>query len=288
MAVVNMVFGSFNLHDEFFAKHQLNYLADIVRVLVYTGRKINVYDVLVAAIDEQVLREQVEKARQRLEHDPSIPVQRRLNFEMSVRNLYQSFADRERVPKIQGLVNECMTLLDDELSVITGPYDELLSLDEVIEQELIRRAMWITAEMMTDLYNHDLHSRDVTEQAIEKYNQYIKRCNRAIEAAQHGSAVPVADTGHESCKVELNRVVGERDEYLRQLNDTKKQLATKEQTLTELSLRVEGMSVKSVASGMAGTSVELTTADPNVVRHINNLQERIYVERKTNKRLKGA
>ena len=61
-------------------------------------------------------------------------MQRRLNFEMSVRNLYQSFADRERVPKIQGLVNECMTLLDDELSVITGPYDELLSLDEVIEQ----------------------------------------------------------------------------------------------------------------------------------------------------------
>lgn len=137
MSVVNMVFGSFNLHDEFFAKHQLNYLADIVRVLVHTGQKFNFYDVLVMAIDEQVLREQVDKARQHLEHDPSVPVQRRLNFEMSVKNLYQSFADRERVPKIQGLVNECMTFLDDELSVITGPYDELLSLDEVIEQELI-------------------------------------------------------------------------------------------------------------------------------------------------------
>src|SRR5208337_2030311 len=137
MSVVNMVFGSFNLHDEFFAKHQLNYLADIVRVLVHTGQKFNFYDVLVMAIDEQVLREQVDKARQRLEHDPSIPVQRRLNFEMSVKNLYQSFGDRERVPKIQGLVNECMTFLDDELSVITGPYEELLSLDEVIEQELI-------------------------------------------------------------------------------------------------------------------------------------------------------
>ena len=104
MSVVNMVFGSFNLHDEFFAKHQLNYLADIVRVLVHTGQKFNFYDVLVMAIDEQVLREQVEKARHRLEHDPSIPVQRRLNFEMSVKNLYQSFGDRERVPKIQGLV----------------------------------------------------------------------------------------------------------------------------------------------------------------------------------------
>ena len=40
-----MVFGSFNLHDEFFAKHQLNYLADIVRMLHYTGLKFNFYDV---------------------------------------------------------------------------------------------------------------------------------------------------------------------------------------------------------------------------------------------------
>jgi hypothetical protein len=137
MPVVNMVFGSFNLHDEFFAKHQLNYLADIVRVLVYSGLKFNFYDVLVMAIDEQVLREQVRKATRRLERDSTISTQRRLNFEMSVKNLYQSFQDRERVPKIQGLLNECMTFLDDELSVITGPYEELLSIDEVIEQELI-------------------------------------------------------------------------------------------------------------------------------------------------------
>jgi hypothetical protein len=131
MPVVNMVFGSFNLHDEFFAKHQLNYLADIVRVLVYTGLKFNFYDVLVMAIDEQVLREQVGKAARQLERSDNVSTQRRLNFEMSVKNLYQSFADRERVPKIQGLLNECMTFLDDELSVITGPYEELLSLDEV-------------------------------------------------------------------------------------------------------------------------------------------------------------
>src|SRR6266581_1633765 len=137
MPIVNMIFGSFNLHDEFFSKHQLNYLSDIVRVLVYTGCKFNFYDVLVMAIDDQVLREQIEKARRRLEQDSSIPVQRRLNFEMSAKNLFQSLADRERVPKIQGLLNECMTFLDDELSVITGPYEDLLSLDEVIEQELI-------------------------------------------------------------------------------------------------------------------------------------------------------
>src|SRR5438093_4205220 len=105
MAQVNMLVGSFNLHDEFFAKHELNYLADIVRVLTYTGLRFNFYDVIVMALDEKVLREQAEKARRRFEQDPAISTQRRLNFEMSVKNLYQSLEDRERVPKIQGLLN---------------------------------------------------------------------------------------------------------------------------------------------------------------------------------------
>jgi hypothetical protein len=56
MPIVSMIFGSFNLRKEFFAKHQLNYLADIVRVLFYTGLKFNFYDVLVMAMDERVMK----------------------------------------------------------------------------------------------------------------------------------------------------------------------------------------------------------------------------------------
>lgn len=137
MAQVSMVFGSFDLHDEFFAKHQLNYLADIVRILHYTGRAFNFYDVMVMALDQRVIEDQVALARHQMSRDSGISTQRRLNFEMSVKNLFQSFSDRDRVPKIQGLLNECMTFLDDELSVITGPYDNLLSINEVIDQQLI-------------------------------------------------------------------------------------------------------------------------------------------------------
>ena len=137
MAQVNMVFGSFNLHDEFFAKHQLSYLADIVRILHYTGQRFNFYDVMVAVLDSEVLQEQIELAREHIRTTSGVSHQRRLNFEMSVRNLLQSFVDRDRVGKIQGLLNECMTFLDDALSIITGPYDDLLSIDEVIEKELI-------------------------------------------------------------------------------------------------------------------------------------------------------
>ncbi len=137
MAQVNMIFGSFNLHDEFFAKHQLNYLGDIVRILFYTGARYNFYDVVVMLLDQAVMEEQIQKASHRMDRDATVTAQQRLNFEMSVKNLNQSLADRERVPKIQGLVNECMTFLDDELSAVTGQYDDLLSIEDVVDQELI-------------------------------------------------------------------------------------------------------------------------------------------------------
>jgi type IV secretory system conjugative DNA transfer VirD4/TraG family protein len=133
----NFVFESFDLKQDFFHGHQATYLNDLARVLTYTGRRFNIYDVMVLALDQQVLREQIAIARSRLQTLQGISHQRRLNFEMSVKMLQKSFEDRERVTKIQGLLNELMTFLDDELSIITGTYDEMLSLDDVIDQELI-------------------------------------------------------------------------------------------------------------------------------------------------------
>lgn len=133
----NFVFESFDLKEDFFHGHQATYLSDLVRVLAHTGKHFNIYDVLVLALDPQVMKEQIGIARSHLDAEVGGNHQRRLNFEMSVRNLQQSFEDRERVPKIQGLLNELMTFLEDDLSVITGAYDDLLSLDEVIDKELI-------------------------------------------------------------------------------------------------------------------------------------------------------
>lgn len=133
----NFVFESFDLKEDFFHGHQATYLSDLVRVLAHTGKRFNIYDVLVLALDPQVLNQQIAVARSCLAAETGVNQQQRLNFEMSVRNLQQSFQDRERVPKIQGLLNELMTFLEDDLSVITGAYDGLLSLDEVIDKGLI-------------------------------------------------------------------------------------------------------------------------------------------------------
>ena len=133
----NFVFESFDLKEDFFHGHQATYLNDLVRVLAHTRKRFNIHDVLVLALDPRVLNEQIAVARSCLDAEIGVNHQRRLNFEMSVRNLQQSFQDRERVPKIQGLLNELMAFLGDDLSLITGAYDDLLSLDEVIDKELI-------------------------------------------------------------------------------------------------------------------------------------------------------
>jgi type IV secretory pathway TraG/TraD family ATPase VirD4 len=133
----NFIFESFDLKQDFFHGHQATYLSDLVRVLAHTGKRFNIHDVLVLALDEKVLKEQIAIARGCLGQHSNSTVQRKLNLEMSIRNLQQSFEDRDRVPKIQGLLNELMTFLEDDLSTVTGAYDEVLSLDEVIEKELI-------------------------------------------------------------------------------------------------------------------------------------------------------
>ena len=133
----NLVFESFDQEEDFFRGHQGNYLTDISRVLAYTGKRYNFYDVMVMALDPVVQREQIAIARARIQTLEGVSNQRRLNFDMSAKMLLQSLQDRERITKIQGLLNQLMTFLRDELSIITGAYDEMLSLDEVIDRELI-------------------------------------------------------------------------------------------------------------------------------------------------------
>ena len=100
------------------------------------------------ALDPQVLTGTNRDCPTCLDAERGDSNQRRLNLEMSVRNLQQSFEDRERVPKIQGLLNELMTFLEDDLSIITGAYDDLLSLDEVIDKELI---LFVSLEYQQEL-----------------------------------------------------------------------------------------------------------------------------------------
>ena len=135
--LVNAFFDSFMQRQDFFRAHQAAYLSDICRVLEHTGKIYNIFDVLVMARDELVMKEQIALATQAIVAEPRITRQRLRNFEMSVRNLVQSLDDRERLQKIQGLLNELATFTEDDLSLIANAYDDLLTLDEVVDGKLI-------------------------------------------------------------------------------------------------------------------------------------------------------
>ena len=115
-----------------------------------------------------------------------------------------------------------------------------------------RRAMWITAEMMTDLYNHDAYSRGVAREAIQKYNDHIERCNRAIEAADHGMSIPGADSDANNLKSVLDSVTDERDSYKRERDLAKRDLLEKEKLIADMSVRLDAMAKKTDPNRVAG------------------------------------
>ena len=134
---VSFIFDSFKMNtNEFFDSHQRVYLENLVRILYYSGRRFNMHDILVVAYDVSVLKHQVQVAMANMARLATSPEERRA-LAMSVHNLAATFEDKERVPKIQGLINHLMTFMTKEMARITGAYENVVTMDEVIDERLI-------------------------------------------------------------------------------------------------------------------------------------------------------
>src|SRR5712664_4176308 len=158
-----------------------------------------------------------------------------------------------------------------------------------------RRSMRVTAEMMADIYSHDLLARQAATEAIGKYNRHIEQCNRAIEASEAGDVRPGwGDTQVDSLRVELQRVAGQLEATTQDRNKLQEELQQKSLVVADLSIRLDALSKKVNAPRSSGVSTgETVSADANgdgarLVGHINRLQEDLYAERQKNKRWKGA
>jgi hypothetical protein len=158
-----------------------------------------------------------------------------------------------------------------------------------------RRSMRVTAEMMADVYSHDLLSRHAAAEAIERYNRHIEQCNRAIEASEAGDARPGwGDTQVDSLRAELQRVAGQLEATTQDRNKLQEELRQKSLIVADLSTRLDALSKKINEPRDTGRSasepmVTGTNGDgTRFVGQINRLQEELYAERQKNKRLKGA
>jgi hypothetical protein len=146
-----------------------------------------------------------------------------------------------------------------------------------------RRIMSITAEMMADLYNQDAYSRQVAQEAIERHNELIERCNRAIEDVESS---PAATDRNEiaQLRAELMRVAEERDTAVRDKDVAREELRRKSEILADMSVRMDAAKNKTGVRDVG----DPRGADNRLVTHINNLQEQLYAERSSNRRLRGG
>ena len=151
-----------------------------------------------------------------------------------------------------------------------------------------RRAMWITAEMMADLYNQDAYSRQVAQEAIERFNKHIERCNRVIEQGETNPGAAAGSNETEQLRTELMRVAEERDRAIRDRDVAREELRRKSEILADMSVRLDAATSKACAASSAKPPSDVRGADARLVTHINNLEEQLYSERNSNRRLRGG
>lgn len=150
-----------------------------------------------------------------------------------------------------------------------------------------RRERLVTAEMMTDLYNHDLYSREVAREAIRKHNQHIEQCNRVIEAAESGQQVPGGGSAVEQLTEKLRDLQTKLDAVNQEKDKLQTELEAKVQVATRLSARVDALAKQGNGSGKPDAPLS-PALHAELVKHANELQQQLEAERARNKRLKGG
>ncbi len=204
---------------------------------------------------------------------------------------YGAWLEKRREAFLEATVKEPHFLYS--LSVTAGLLFMMAACTKLILDN--RRRMRVTEEMMADVYSHDLISRQVANEAIERHNRHIEQCNRAIEASEAGDARPGwGDTQLDNLKGELQRVAGQLEATTQDRNKLQEELRQKSLIVADLSTRLDALSKKLNGprddSSGAGESVstDANAGGTRFVGHINRLQEELYTERQKNKRLKGA
>jgi hypothetical protein len=158
-----------------------------------------------------------------------------------------------------------------------------------------RRRMRVTEEMTADVYSHDLYSRQIAKEAIERHNRHIEMCNRAAEASEGADGRPGwGETHADRLKAELLRVTTQLEATTQERNKLQEELRQKSLIVSDLSVRLDTLSKKLDGAGHNGGITGGTRAEGEaghgvpLVEHINRLQEELYAERQKNKRLKGS
>jgi uncharacterized protein YoxC len=155
-----------------------------------------------------------------------------------------------------------------------------------------RRERYLTEEMLTDLYNQDLYSRQTAREAIAKYNNHIETCNRAIEAGT-GQGIAGNTSREDELKAQVQKLADDLRATTAERDRLAEELKQRSAVVTDLSLQLQALSEKIDRKGAAAREVgqgmlPLPVSNAEYMKLVNSLQEQLHAEREKNRRLKGA
>ena len=138
--------------------------------------------------------------------------------------------------------------------------------------------------------NYANYWKQGADKATRKHNAHIEKCNRVIEAGEHG--LPASDAAEAG---ELRQQLdGLRIEVLNLTSDNKRlrhDLEQKSAIVADLSTRVDDATRRIGAGNTAGNGTkggENSVQVATLVDRINRLEETLRTVRLENERLKGA
>jgi uncharacterized protein YoxC len=154
------------------------------------------------------------------------------------------------------------------------------------------RERYLTEEMLTDLYNQDLYSRQAAREAIAKYNNHIETCNRAIEAGS-AQAISGSTSENDDLKAKLKKAADDLRATTAEKDRLAEELKQRSAVVTDLSLQLQALSETIDGKGAAARAVgqatlALPASNAEYMKLVNSLQEQLVAEREKSRRLKGA
>jgi len=129
---------------------------------------------------------------------------------------------------------------------------------------------WISAGWLADFYNELQFARDHADAAIEKYNQHIEKCNRAIEAEMDGSwKQQERNEEVEVYRQQIENLRRANEEITNKYSQVCKELEEKAALAMEASLSVDILKKNFIVDGHPISVVE---TNKHLVNRINILE----------------
>jgi hypothetical protein len=149
---------------------------------------------------------------------------------------------------------------------------------------------WMCSGWLTDFYNETLLCREQRDQAIDRHNRHIEKCNRAIESEADGSWKNQAINEEvELWRKKYEEAATKLMEAVSHAGKLEAAVQEKEAKTTDLMSRLQALEQKMSEKprGPAGQPLTINETNKHLVSRINVLESQLREEQSRNRSLKA-